>query len=151
MNLSRQQTATLGIGLITFGVIVWLNLWWLVVPGLLISGGALAYAQRRSVNRIAEAVQLGLWVVGLGVAILLGFLIPFAAALFLLGGTSLLIRGREDKADTFVQRMLGRVRRRSSSPSVSVQQVPITQQPTVVTPTTQQDVHEPSTGETTRL
>ncbi|NOK60792.1 MAG: hypothetical protein GFH27_549289n225 [Chloroflexi bacterium AL-W] len=149
MNLSRQQTATLGIGLITFGVIVWLNLWWLVVPGLLISGGALAYAQRRSVNRIAEAVQLGLWGVGLGI-FAIPFM-PFIAGFFLLGGTSLLIRGREDKADTFVQRMLGRVRRRSSSPSVSVQQVPITQQPTVVTPTTQQDVHEPSTGETTRL
>lgn len=148
MNLSRQQTAAFGIGLITFGVIVWLNLWWLVVPGLLISGGVMAYVQRRSMNRIAEAIHLGLWGVGLGVAFLFSFLIPFVAAVFLLGGTSLLIRGREDKADTFVQRLIGRVRRRSSSstPAVSVQQVPITQQQT-----TQQEVHEPATGETRRL
>ncbi|MEM8529799.1 MAG: hypothetical protein AAGF95_03095 [Chloroflexota bacterium] len=145
MNLSRQQTAAVGIGLITFGVIVWLNLWWLVVPGLLISGGAMAYAQRRSMNRIAEAVQLGLWGVGLGL-FAIPFM-PFIAGFFLIGGTSLLIRGREDKADTFVQRLIGRVRRRSSStPTVSVQQVPITQQQT-----TQQEVHEPATGETRRL
>ena len=148
MNLSRQQTAALGIGLITFGVIVWLNLWWLVVPGLLISGGAMAYTQRRSMNRTTQAVQLGLWGVGLGVASLFSFLIPFLAALFLIGGASLLIRGREDKADTFVQRLIGRVRRRSSSstPTVSVQQVPITQQQT-----TEQEAHEPVTGETRRL
>ena len=60
----------LGGFLIALGLVWWLNLWWVLLPGLLIAGGVIAYRQRRSLGRPIEAVQAGLWCVGLALLFL---------------------------------------------------------------------------------
>lgn len=147
MNFVRdnRRSAAIGIGLIVLGVIWWLNLWWLLLPGALIAGGVAAYIQRRA-TRASEAVQIGLWGVGLGLLLLIDFLFP---GVLFLAGISILVRGREMEIDTQVQRFVGGLRRPRSTPrSPETTSVPITVHPGNA-PHPAMD--RPATGETTRL
>lgn len=142
MNLTSRQPAVLGIALIVLGLVVWLNLWWMIVPGALIAVGVLGYQQRRKLGNVAEAVQVGLWCFGFAALYLTGFWI----GILFLAGASLLLRGREQTIDIAVQQALQPRARRASPP---VQQVPINQQPASTPNVT---IYEaPNTNETTRL
>jgi hypothetical protein len=66
------------------------------------------YVQRRNMGRTIEAVQLLVWGGGLGLLFLLDFLWP---GILLLAGASLLLRGREFRADEALQTLARRVRR----------------------------------------
>lgn len=141
----NRRSAAIGIGLIVLGVIWWLNLWWLLLPGALIAGGVAAYIQRRA-TRPSEAVQAGLWGVGLGLLVLIDFLFP---GVLFLAGISILARGRETDIDGQVRRFVGGLRRpRSTTHPPETTSVPITVHPGVAP-------HPPAdraaTGETTRL
>lgn len=150
MNVNKQQTWILGIFLIVLGLVLWLNLWWLVLPGILLAGGVLGYRQRRSVGRVNEAVQIGLWGVGLSLLFLLDFFFP---GVLLLAGLSILARGREAQIDDRLQRFVGRARvRPSATRSIGVQQVPVTTHPQApVTSPVAPPNDTPAVGETTRL
>lgn len=147
MNTNRQQSVSIGTILIGVGLLWWLGLWWLLLPGVLAVGGAIGYMQRRTYGHPVEAVQLGLWGLGLGLLFLLGFVWP---GILLLAGLSILLRGREIEADAAVQHMLARITNRGrnhNTPTTPVQQVPIiTQQSLQV-----QQEEKASTGETRRL
>jgi hypothetical protein len=146
MNPTQRQPAALGAILIAFGLVVWLNLWWLVLPGVLLAAGVLAYRQRRMMGRPVEAVQALLWLSGLAVLSLTGLWI---VGLLFLAGASLLLRGRELTADAAIQQALQARGRRSAPRTTSIQQVPITSQAPSQPSTT---VYEaPTTGDTTRL
>ncbi|NTV63572.1 MAG: hypothetical protein HGA65_08560, partial [Oscillochloris sp.] len=122
--------------LIVVGVVAILNVWWAIPPVLLAGGGVAIYQRQRSMGRTSEAVQAGLWGVGLAVLLLLHFLIP---GVLLLAGASLLLRGRELEADQRVRQLLASALSRRSLGRAA--------QPTKVTIV---DEHQPS-GETVRL
>ncbi len=144
MNTNRQQSVSIGAILIGVGVLWWLNLWWLLVPGILAVGGAIGYVQRRTYGRPVEAVQIGLWGMGLGLLFLLGFVWP---GILLLAGLSILLRGRENEADAAIQGALARIANRSRPAPVPTQRVPlVTQQSLQV-----QQEEKATTGETRRL
>ncbi len=106
MNFNRQQNQYVGIALIIFGIFAVLRLWWLVLPLLFVGGGYYLYTQRRATGQINEAVQMGLWGLGLGLLFLADFIFP---GVLLLAGASLLLRGNEAKADAWVQNLLPRI------------------------------------------
>jgi 4-amino-4-deoxy-L-arabinose transferase-like glycosyltransferase len=145
MNINdKRQQVVLGAFLIGLGLVWWLNLWWLLVPAAVGAAGVAAYVQRRAMGRVVEAVQGGLWGLGLALLLLLGFVWP---GLLFLAGASILARGREHELDGRVQLLLGWVRRPNSAiQPVRSQQVPITthSQPS-------ETVDSPAVGETTRL
>lgn len=142
--MNRQQNSVVvGAVLIGLGIVWWLNLWWLIWPGVLFVAGAMAYTQRRRLGRTVEAVQAGLWLFGLGLLFLLHFVFP---GILLLAGASILLRGREYQADDQVQALLSGLRssRGASRNPLPGQQVPYTTPETNVTDT-------PRVGKTTRL
>jgi hypothetical protein len=150
MNPNKQQSVMFGGFLIALGLVWWLNLWWVLLPGLLIAGGVIGYRQRRSLGRPIEAVQAGLWCIGLALLFLIGGIWP---GVLLLAGVSILIRGRELQVDDRLQSLFAQARsRRVASPPVTTQQVPITtvQMPTATTPP-QFSAPTTNTGDTTRL
>ncbi len=150
MNTNKQQSVMLGGFLIALGLVWWLNLWWVLLPGLLIAGGVIGYRQRRSLGRPIEAVQAGLWCIGLAILFLIGGIWP---GVLLLAGVSILIRGRELQVDDRLQSLFAQARsRRRVSQPVTTQQVPITtvQMPAATTPP-QFSAPTASTGDTTRL
>ena len=106
--MQNSRTVTLGAILIVFGLFWWLNLWWLTLPLALLAGGVAAYVQRRAMGRTAEAVQMLVWGAGLSSLLLLHFVWP---GIVLLAGASLLLRGREHRADENIQTLARRVRR----------------------------------------
>src|SRR5687767_3497773 len=109
MNFNKQPSATVGVFLVGLGVIALLNLWSLLLPAVLLVGGAVAYQQRRSMGRTVEAVQVGLWGVGLALLFMLGFIWP---GVLFLAGASVLMRGRESNVDVYVQNALAQARGR---------------------------------------
>lgn len=127
MNGQKNQTVVLGATLIGLGVVWWLNLWWLVAPAALVGAGIVGYNYRRQLGRPVEAVQAGLWCIGLALILVLNFW----AGLLLLAGASILIRGREETIDARVQQTIGQARsRRLRRPATSLQPpVVIEQQP----------------------
>lgn len=154
MNMNKQSTVVAGAILIGLGVVTLFNLWSLLLPAALVAGGVVAYQQRRSMGRLREGVQVGMWGVGLAVLFLLHFFWP---GVLFLAGASVLARGREDRIDTKVQQLITQFGRRSHSPArtTPAQHVPITTtypQPLspAATPQTQAE-RTPTTGETTRL
>jgi hypothetical protein len=153
MNINRQQSVAIGGSLIALGVIAWLGLWWLIWPAALVAGAVIGYRQRRKIGRVEEAVQVGLW--GLGLALI--FLLDFWVGFLFLAGASVLIRGREAQIDDSVQRMLNRSYRSypatSTSTALSTQHVPVMTQPhtTSAPSVTIEEPSTPSTGETRRL
>src|SRR5262245_43594192 len=123
MNLKNPQ-APVGALLIGLGLAWWLDLWWLVWPAGLVAAGVIGYRQRKLVGRPNEAVQVGLWCIGLAVLFLLHFVWP---GILFLAGASLLIRGREDGVEAGVQRAVTQMRqRRGTTRPIPTQQVPIT-------------------------
>jgi hypothetical protein len=104
-------------------------------------------------GRTVEAVQVGMWGVGLALLFMLGFVWP---GVLFLAGASVLMRGREDRVDAYVQEAIARVRRqRPAARSLPSQRVEIsTGQPQPSVPATPQPAardNAPRTGETTRL
>jgi hypothetical protein len=141
----NRRSAAIGIGLIVLGVIWWLNLWWLLLPGALIAGGVAAYIQRRA-TRAPEAVQVGLWGVGLGLLLLIDFVFP---GVLFLAGISILARGREPEIDSRVQRLISGLRRpRATSHRPETTSVPISVHPGVAP---HMPADRAATDETTRL
>lgn len=146
MNFNKQQSIALGIALIVLGLVWWLDLWWLIWPGALAVAGVLAYRQRRRMGRPVEAVQAGLWCIGLALLFLVGFVWP---GLLFLAGVSVLIRGREAEIDAALQATLAQARSRRATPrTITTQQVPITTQPAAPPANT---TETPATGQTMRL
>jgi hypothetical protein len=112
-----------------------------------------AYQQRRHMGRTVEAVQVGLWGVGLALLFMLHFIWP---GVLFLAGASILMRGRETNVDTYVQNAISQARRRpAAARPTTTQHVPITtSQPAPLSPTQPQPVaneRKSNTGETTRL
>ena len=153
MNFNKQPSVMAGVLLIGLGLVWWLNLWPLLLPGALLVGGAAAYVQRRKLGRTVEAVQVGMWGAGLALLFMLGFVFP---GVLLLAGASVLARGREGQIDAAVQQLIGRFGRRSASRQAPVQQVQIsTSYPAPVPPAQPHVQATPdrsvSTSDTTRL
>src|SRR5262245_31584295 len=124
MNFNKQPSVALGAFLIGLGIVWWLHLWALLLPAALLIGGAVAYQQRRNMGRTIEAVQVGLWGVGLALLFMLHFLWP---GVLFLAGASVLMRGRETNVDAYVQNAIAQVRRRpSAARPTPTQHVPIT-------------------------
>jgi len=145
MNINdKRQQLVLGGFLIGLGLVWWLNLWWLLVPAAVGAAGVAAYVQRRAMGRVVEAVQGGLWGVGLALLLLLGFVWP---GLLFLAGASILARGREQEVDRRVQSLLGRLRR----PNTALQPARSQQVPVTTYPQPSETVDAPVVGETTRL
>lgn len=151
MNANKRQSIALGVFLIVLGLVWWLNLWWLIWPGALAAAGVMAYTQRRSAGRPVEAVQAGLWLVGMALLFLVHFVWP---GVLFLAGLSVLARGREVEIDGRVLRALAQARspRRPAARAITSQQVPITTQQAPSTPTTPLSGNDaPATGQTRRL
>ncbi len=153
MNLNQQQTRYAGIALIVFGIVAVFNLWWLIPSALLAGGGAAIYQRQRASGRTGDAVQALLWGVGLAVLMLADFVFP---GVLLLGGASLLLRGREPQADARVQATVARFARRRApavtatpAPTMSAPQAPVAQPQQRVTIVN--STEQPSTSETVRL
>jgi hypothetical protein len=154
MNFNRQPSAALGAFLIGLGLVWWLNLWSLLLPAALLVGGVVAYQQRRRMGRTVEAVQVGLWGVGLALLFMLGFVWP---GVLFLAGASMLMRGRENNVDASVQNALLQARRRrpAATQPTPTQHVEITTtQPAPMSTAQPRPVTRESRtniGETTRL
>jgi hypothetical protein len=161
MNQRKQQRLQyLGVGLIVLAVFILLDLWW-ALPILVLGGvGSFLYVERRREGRIGAAVQSGLWLVGMAAIMLAGFWFILPGVL-VLGGLSLLARGRERGIDQSVSRFLQRVGLHLPAPAgTQTTSAPITPAaPTVAQPPVpqqpqQQQSEQPDesyTGETTRL
>jgi hypothetical protein len=149
VNLTQQQARYAGFALIALGAVAVFDLWWAIPIALLAGGGVAIYQRQRAIGRTGEAVQALLWGVGLAVLLLVGFIFP---GVLLLGGASLLLRGREAQADARVQAVAARFARRRA-PAVtaapSAPQAPAARpaQPVTIVDTTEQ----PATSETVRL
>ena len=133
MNINQTQARYAGIALIAIGVVAIFNLWWLIPSALLATGGMVIYRRQKALGRNGEAVQAALWGLGLALLMLVDFLVP---GVLLLGGASLLMRGREAEVEARALGVVGRFSRRRTPA--------ITATPTV-TP-----VEQPN-GETIRL
>jgi hypothetical protein len=150
LNLNQQQARVAGIALIALGVVAIFNLWWAIPSALLAFGGVTIYRRQRALGRTGEAVQAALWGVGLAVLLLLDFVFP---GVLLLGGASLLLRGRELEADQRAHRLLSSVASRRQAavapqaPAASAVPAAPPQQPRVTVVSSEQ----PTTGETMRL
>jgi hypothetical protein len=147
MNLNQKQTKYVGIALVALGVFAVLRLWWLLPVIALAGVGVFMYNQRRALGRTSEAVQWGLW--GIGLALLTLLPIPFFAGLLLLGGASLLLKGREYVADGKAQALIAQFRNRRSGGSSYTSSAPTTSStPSKITIV---DGDQPNTGDTVRL
>jgi len=102
----NNQTRLIGLILITIGVVAIFRLWWLVPVALLAGGGIVIYRRQRNLGRIDEAVQALLWGVGLALLSLFKLLWP---GILILGGASLLLRGREAEVEQRMWALLGQL------------------------------------------
>lgn len=114
MKLQDKRARYLGIALIVLGLFAVLRLWWLLPTVLLAIAGGYFYVQRRQMGRITEAVQSGLWLVGLAVLFLVDFLFP---GILILAGASLVVRGHEAELDQRIQRLMQRFPNRPAATS----------------------------------
>lgn len=147
MRIDQKQARYLGIALIVLGVFAVFNLWWLLPTLVLGAAGVYVYTQRRQMGRIGEAIQGGLWLLGLALLVLVGWIFP---GVLLLAGVSLLLRGREHDIDNRVQRLVTRFQNRrygARVPSTSTSQNVPVQTP----PANSEREEQPSTSETIRL
>ena len=152
MNTNQERTLYGGLALIVLGMFAALRLWWLLPIAIAAVVGATVYTQQRRAGRLPEAVQGGVWGVGIAIILLLGL---WWSGLVLLAGVSLLARGREQQVDAFVQRLIGQTQgyiqtRRNSSISVPTVTRPSTPSTPINNITIVND-DAPNTGETTRL
>ncbi|NTU83379.1 MAG: hypothetical protein HGA45_29090 [Chloroflexales bacterium] len=123
MNLNKKQARYAGIALIAFGLVTIFHLWWAIPSALLAAGGVVIYQRQKAIGRTGEAVQAALWGLGLAVLMLVDFIFPGA---LLLGGASLLMRGREAEVEARAMALVGRFSRRraSAAPVMSAPQAP---------------------------
>ncbi|MCG8351436.1 MAG: hypothetical protein MI924_27010 [Chloroflexales bacterium] len=153
MNFNRQQTKYVGLALIALGVFALLRLWWLLPVLLLGGGGVYLYLQRRRMGQVNEAIQLGLWGIGLAVLSMLKFF--FFPGLLLLAGASLLLRGHEAQVDSRVQALLSQFLNRRNNASTAMSNITTDNAPTYETPkptkVTIVEDDQAATGETVRL
>lgn len=153
MNFNRQQTKYVGLALIALGVFALLRLWWLLPVLLLGGGGVYLYLQRRRMGKVNEAIQFGLWGIGLGILTMLKFF--FFPGLLLLAGASLLLRGHEAQADSRVQALLSQFMNRRNNASTAMSKTTTnsapTYEPAKPTKVTIVEDDQPATGETVRL
>ncbi len=141
MNFNRNQTKFIGILLIALGMFAIFRLWWLL-PALLLGGaGVYIYQRQHKAGRMGEAVQGGLWGLGLALLYLIDFIFP---GVLLLGGASLLLRGHEQNADVRVQNAITRVRNFRAKAAVNTS-APASTNVSIV------EEEKPATGETVRL
>ncbi|MCS6882870.1 MAG: hypothetical protein RMK84_17635 [Oscillochloridaceae bacterium] len=138
--MQTRQARIAGIVLIVLGIVALFNLWWLVPAALLALGGVVIYQRQRAIGRVGEAVQALLWGMGLAALLLADVIFP---GVLILGGVSLLLRGREAGIDARLQTLVARFRR---GPAMSApQSVP----PAPVTVIDESE--RPATNETIRL
>jgi hypothetical protein len=137
--MRNRQATIAGIFLIAIGLFWWLNLGWLLLPAALMIGGVAGYLQRRAIGREQEALQAGLWGIGLGFLFLIGFVWP---GILFLTGASVLLQGREGQLRGALENVLARARGRVRSIR-RTEHVPVESVPTFEVPT--------QTGETSRL
>jgi hypothetical protein len=150
MNTNSRRTLYGGIALIVLGIFALTGLWWMLPVLALAGGGAFMYVTRRRMGQLYEALVGGMWGIGLALTWLTG---AWVAGLLLLGGATLLLRGREQRVDAVVGRLLGQAQamvpaRRSTTSAPIVRSQPANTQSQGVTIVT--DEHA-TTGETTRL
>jgi TM2 domain-containing membrane protein YozV len=126
----NRQATIAGVFLIAVGLLWWLNLWWLLLPAALMVAGVAGYLQRHAVGRDNEALQAGLWGIGLGLLFLVGFVWP---GILFLAGASVLLRGREDQARAALEQVVVQVRGRVR-PQRRAEQVPVESVPTFAVP-----------------
>lgn len=138
VNLNSKQTRIAGIALIVLGVVAVFHLWWLIPSALLAAGGVVIYRRQKALGRTGEAVQGALWGIGLAFLLLIGFVFP---GVLLLGGASLLLRGREPEVEARAQRLLTAVTSRRRAPAA----------PAAPTSVTIVSDDRPAGGETIRL
>ncbi|NJN15326.1 MAG: hypothetical protein HC822_03015 [Oscillochloris sp.] len=134
MNINQDQARKAGIALVVFGIVALFDLWWMLPLALLIGGGYVIYQRQQAAGKPNEAVQALLWGVGLAVLMVLDLLWP---GVLLLGGASLLLRGREVETEQRARRMLAQLplpRRNSNRQKVTIV-----------------NEDQPTTGATTRL
>ncbi len=146
MNFNQKQARNAGITLIGLGLVALFHLWWALPPALLVTGGVLIYQRQKARGHTGAAVQAVLWGVGLAVLLLAHFIMP---GVLLLGGTSLLMRGREAAVEAEVFALVGRFSRRRApvAPLAPVMGAPTTPQRVTIVET-----REVASGtETTRL
>jgi hypothetical protein len=153
VNINQSQARYAGIALIVLGVVAVFNLWWIIPPALLAGGGVAIYLRQRAIGRRGEAVQALLWGVGLAALLAVDFIFP---GVLLLGGASLLLRGREAQADDRVQATVARFARRRapavtapSVPAMAAPQAPVA--PPVQRVTVVDTTEQGANGETIRL
>ncbi|MBC8075068.1 MAG: hypothetical protein H7Y32_03250 [Chloroflexales bacterium] len=151
MNTS-QRTVYAGVALIVLGALFLTGMGGLLPALALAGGGVYLYQTQRRAGSVDKALVGGLWGVGLALIWLTG---AWLAGLLLLGGLTVLMRGREQRVDATVQRYMAQGQaivqsRRAQRPTTPAVQSPpvITRQPSPVT-IIQDDV--PTTGDTTRL
>ncbi|MCX7791284.1 MAG: hypothetical protein N2378_11640 [Chloroflexaceae bacterium] len=135
-----RQARITGIVLIVLGIVAVFKLWWLVPAALLTLGGVVIYQRQRAIGRVGEAVQALLWGAGLAVLLLADFIFP---GVLILGGVSLLLRGRETDIDGRLQALVARFRR---APAMKA---PQSAPPAPVTVIDERE--RPATNETIRL
>lgn len=157
MNLNQAQARYAGIVLVLLGIVAIFNLWWMIPAALLAGGGFAIYRRQRVAGRRGEAVQALLWGVGLAVLLLADFIFP---GVLLLGGASLLLRGREAQFEDRTLATLARLGRRRA-PAAQPQPLPAmaAAQPPVAAPAAQPQqrvtlvdpAEQPAGSETIRL
>jgi hypothetical protein len=149
---NSQRNLYAGIALVVLGALFLTGTGWLLPVLVFAGGGAYLYQTQRRAGNLEKALIGGLWGVGLALTWLTG---AWIAGLMLLGGLTLLLRGREQRVDTAVQRYLGQAQsivqsRRAPRPAAtSVQNPPVSTRPS--SPVTIIHDEAPTTGDTTRL
>lgn len=119
MSFQNEQTRWIGLILITLGIVMLFKLWWLVPAALLAGGGIVIYRRQRSLGRTDEAFQVLLWGIGLALLSLFHLVWP---GILILGGASLLLRGREAQVEQRMWVLLGQLlnwNRRPTPPPTS--------------------------------
>ncbi|RRR76239.1 MAG: hypothetical protein EI684_03370 [Candidatus Viridilinea halotolerans] len=148
MNLNQHQARRTGILLIALGIVAIFNLWWLLPTALLAFAGITIYRREKLLGHTNRAVQGALWGLGLALLVLLKFIFP---GVLLLGGVSLLIRGREPEVEARVWATLGRLGRRRT-PAFTAQPTPPAYSAHPAEPMgVEQREKQPNSSETIRL
>jgi hypothetical protein len=156
MNIPQQRTMYAGIALIVLGVLYITGLASILPAIVLAGGGAFLYTNQRKRGQLDQALIGGLWGVGLALIWFTGAWVP---GLLVLGGLTLLMRGREQQTDAKVQRLV--VQSQAAFQQISGQartalQARSARRSTSATPSQPNSVtiinaDTPTTGDTTRL
>ncbi len=106
-TIRREDATLIGGALVGLGLVWALDLWWLVLPGMLLGLAVWSYRHSHKLGRVEEALQAALWFGGFGLLALTGFVWP---GVLILAGMALLLRGREHEVDARLQQIIGDLR-----------------------------------------